>query len=108
MRIRYQVIYWRDIPAQVKLQAGKGRMARPLSGRFQETIDRAAMLAEATSAEDYLEMWRTSDWQEREGEPEQVAEAIAAELETRYTPDRLLLLEQNGGYEREGLPESAT
>jgi len=83
-------------------------MARPLSSRFQEATDRAAMLAQATTMEDYLETWRTSDWQEREGEPEQVAETIAAELETSYTPARLRLLEQNGGYEREGFREGAT
>ncbi len=99
MKTEYQIIYWRDIPAQIKVRAGDRRIARPLSQRFQETIDRAAMAVEATSADDYLATWHSSDWQEREGDPEPVAQALAAELEAGYPPKRLESLELNGGHE---------
>lgn len=99
MSTKYQIIYWRDIPAQLKIRAGEKRFARSLSARFQEAIDRAAMLIQATDTDQYLEPWRTSDWTEREGEPEAVADAIAAELETAYPLERLQSLELRGGHE---------
>jgi hypothetical protein len=99
MKTKFQVIYWRDIPVQVKCRSGETRIARALSPRFQEAIDRAAMLVDATSTDDYLATWHNSEWQEREGDASAVADTVTAELETTYSPDRLLLLEQNGGYE---------
>ena len=60
MSVTYQIVYWRDIPAQIKLRSENGRLARSLSPRFQEAIDAAAMRANATGTDAYLEEWRTS------------------------------------------------
>jgi hypothetical protein len=95
----YQIVYWRDIPAQVKVRAGRERAARPLSERFQVFIDRAAMRAGMFNTDDYLSEWRTSDPVERDGEPDAVAQAVAAELEAGYPDDRLEALVMNGGKE---------
>ena len=96
MTTSYQILYWRDIPAQIKLRSGSQRLSRSLSDRFQQAIDSAAMLARTTSTEDYLEEWRSSDWMEREGEPAQAADVLLAEIETAYPPERLqsLVLKQ--------------
>jgi hypothetical protein len=99
MSITYQIVYWRDIPAQVRLRSGKERISRPLSMRFQEAIDMAAMRAETTSTDDYLEEWRTGEAQTREGDPEQIAGAIVAEIEASYPRERLLKLAANRGLE---------
>jgi hypothetical protein len=95
----YQLLYWRDIPAQVKVRAGRERLSRMLSDRFQEAIDEAAMRAKTTSTDDYLDEWRSSEWQEREGEATAVADTIAAELEAAYTEERLTKLVRNKGRE---------
>ncbi|MCS6911126.1 MAG: virulence factor [Anaerolineales bacterium] len=95
----YQIVYWRDIPAQVKVKAGRVRAARPLSERFQVYIDRAAMRAGLFNTDDYLAEWRTGEAVEREGEPEAVAEAVIAELEAAYPDERLEQLVLNGGKE---------
>jgi len=96
-----QVVYWRDIPAQVKVKAGRVRASRQLSDRFQIAIDRAAMRACLFNSDDYLNHWRTTDLPEREGaasaDPEAVAEAVAAELEAGYSDARLDELGANGG-----------
>ncbi len=92
-----QIVYWRDIPAQVKVKAGRVRAGRQLSERFQVAIDRAAMRAGLFNTDDYLNHWRTDDAPEREGEPEAVAEAVAAELEASYTDARLDALGASGG-----------
>src|SRR3989337_1141671 len=69
MNFTYQILYWRDIPAQVKVRSGKERLARSLSPRFQEAIDEAAMRARTTGSDDYLEEWRSTEWQSEEGDP---------------------------------------
>ena len=95
----YQTVYWRDIPAQVKVKAGRVRAGRQLSDRFQVVIDRAAMRSGLFNTDDYLNEWRTSEAQEREGDPEAVAEAVAAELEAAYSEERLEALASSGGVE---------
>ena len=93
----YQIVYWRDIPAQVKVGSGRSRVARQMSLRFQEAIDRAAMRSGLFNTDDYLAEWRTSTAEEREGTPDAVAEAVAAEIEAAYDAQRLEVLAINGG-----------
>ncbi len=38
-----QIIYWRDIPAQVRVRKAAERFSLPLSLRFQKAIDSAAV-----------------------------------------------------------------
>jgi hypothetical protein len=100
MSVNYQIVYWRDIPAQIKLRSESGRMARALSPRFQEAIDAAAMRANATDTDTYLEEWRTSPPQQEEGDPERIADVLAAELEAAYPEEKLERLVVNKGYEK--------
>jgi hypothetical protein len=97
---RLQIVYWRDIPAQVKAREGSKRAARPLSGRFQQAIDEAAMRAGLSGTDDYLGEWRTSEAVERSGEPEALAQAAAEELEAAYPQERLAVLAAAGGVEK--------
>lgn len=102
MTIKYQIIYWRDIPAQVKVKAGRKRVGRPLPQRFPVAIDEAAMRAGLTESDAYLEEWRNGDWLERDGDPEDVADALVGELEAAYPAKRLQLLIQQHGLEKSG------
>ncbi len=95
----YQIVYWRAIPAQVKARQGDVRVSKALTNRFQEAIDEAAMQAGMIGTDDYLAEWRTSDAQEREGEPGTVAAAVAAGLEAEYTDEHLKALASNWGRE---------
>jgi hypothetical protein len=94
-----QVVFWRDIPAQVKARQGRERAARGLDPRFQEAVDAAAMRAGLTDTDHYLAEWRTSAWEERPGSPEQAADQHAAEIENEYTAERLRSMVDNGGRE---------
>jgi len=98
MNLNYQILYWRDIPAQVKVRSGRQRIARSLSPRFQEAIDEAAMRARATGSDEYLEDWRSTEWQAGEGDPDLFADTQAAEIEAAYPPERLESLVENKGY----------
>jgi hypothetical protein len=101
MTVKYQIIYWRDIPAQVKVKAGRERKGRELSKRFNVAIDEAAMRAGLTESKVYLAEWRKSDWQDREGELLETVDALVAELEAKYSPERLRALVQQHGLEKE-------
>jgi hypothetical protein len=81
---RYQIIYWYDIPLQVKARDKNGTFSRPLSPRFQVAVDRAAMAAGLTDADSYVEGMNQSRPQRREGSAEAVVEALLAEIEAAH------------------------
>ena len=99
MTTKFQVVYWRDIPAQVKVRSGGTRLSRSLGARFQQAIDQAAMIAGKAGSDEYLGEWRTGAWQDREGSADETAEAICAELEVEFPMDRLRKLAESGGLE---------
>jgi hypothetical protein len=79
---RYQVLYWKHIPAQVKVsEGGKRTISRPMPDRFQVEIDRVAMQEGLTGTDGYLEQWRWTPKLERPGPAEEVANALIQELE---------------------------
>ena len=82
----YQITYWRNIPSMVTAQEGRRNRARvELSDRFQVAIDEAAMRSGLAGTDAYLSEWRKGEWQDQDGAPQDVADAIAAELETEYS-----------------------
>ena len=99
---KYQIIYWRDIPSQIKGKVGRQRVGRPLSDRFMQSIDAAAMKSGETDTEDYLAQWKPSEWQDIEGDTDEFLDALAAKIESEYSGKRLSNLVKNGGWEPEG------
>ena len=91
------VVYWRDIPAQVIVKAGRKTAKRQLPERFEQAIDRAAMRAKLTGTDAYLEQWRRADPVPCGDDLEAEAAAAAEALEAEYTPERLRELVANGG-----------
>ena len=96
-----QVVYWRDIPAQVIVKAGRRNVAkRELSLRFTEAIDMCAMRTGAAETDDYLAEWRRADPIEVGDDLEAEAEKAAAALEAEYDKERLVALVKSGGKEQ--------
>lgn len=92
----YQIIYWHDIPAQVRAYDDDGRASAKLPDRFQEAIDQAAMAAGLIGSDAYTDGFRVGESRERDGSAQEVADAVAAEIAERYpqvdwrqTADRL-------------------
>ncbi|MEZ4768031.1 MAG: virulence factor [Caldilineales bacterium] len=79
-----QVLYWHDIPTQVRVREGRDRASQSLSPRFQEAIDNAAMAAGVTGSDAYTDGFHWEDAGERAGAPGETAAAVAAELEAAY------------------------
>ena len=77
----YQILYWQDIPAQVKAWDDFDETKLELAPRFAARIDQTAQAQGLTQTDDYLSQWRWSDERERAGTAAEVAEAVKVELE---------------------------
>ena len=80
----YQVLYWKDIPAQVRIFDGKRRVSRQMPPEFQEAIDRRAMQEGLAGTDAYLAHWEWTDRRKRPGDPQEVLRAVIEELERTY------------------------
>jgi hypothetical protein len=79
---KYQILYWKDIPAQVRVFPESGRaLSRQLPERFQQEIDARAMAEGLAGTDDYLQQWHWSEKQERDMPAEELLEAILDELD---------------------------
>jgi len=94
------IVYWRDIPAQVIVKAGRKSAKRQLSDRFQEAIDIAAMRSKAHESGAYLEEWRRGDSATCGDDLEAQADTAAQELESRFSDEMLESIAKNGGHAR--------
>jgi hypothetical protein len=93
------VVYWRDIPAQVIVKAGRQAAKRQLGERFETAIDRAAMKAKLRDTDSYLAEWRRAAPESCGDDLEAEAQAAAERLERDYADDRLQALVAAGGLE---------
>ena len=95
---RLVTIYWRDIPAQVTAQRGRFREKALLDARFQDAIDRSAVVAGLTDTDSYLAEWcRVAVG--CNGDMAAIVAAEVARLEDAYPRDRLDRLVRAGGVE---------
>ena len=76
----YKILYWQEVPSQIKAEDDQDEVSLPLPPRFMEQVDRMAMQRGLQGSDDFLAQWHWSDEQEREGAAQEVAEAVLAEL----------------------------
>jgi hypothetical protein len=91
------IVYWRDIPAQVIVGKGRRGSKVQLSERFEKAIDRCAMKIGAKDADAYMAEWRKAPSYEVDGDPDAIAAAEAARLETEFDAVRLRALIDTDG-----------
>lgn len=95
-------IYWRDIPAQVVVRAGrKNSLKKELSPRFSKAIDRAAMRAGRGASDAYLEDWRRES-EEVSGDFETLIDERVAALESQFDAEFLETVVKAGGIIEKG------
>ena len=76
----YQILYWKDIPAQVKAFDGARPISRPLPERYQIEIDHIAMAEGLAGSDEYLNQWHWTAKSERSGSATEVLELVSQEL----------------------------
>ena len=79
----YKVLYWQEIPSQIKAEDESDDVTVQLPDRFQERIDVMAARRGLQDSDAYLAEWKWSEEEERAGSAEEVAEAVRAELEAQ-------------------------
>ena len=79
----YKILYWQEVPTQVRAEDAADEITLPLPAKFLEQIDRLAVQRGLQQADDYLAQWNWSEEEEREGSAQEVAQAVAAELEAK-------------------------
>lgn len=94
---RLVVILWRDIPAQVTAGGRTGGAKVLLDARFQHAIDRAAAVAGATDTNSYVAQWRRQA-EPLTGDPNEVANSRATELDEAFPQPMLEQLVRSGGW----------
>jgi hypothetical protein len=93
---KYQVMFWKHIPAQVKTWDERGEVKRMMPDRFQAAIDAFAMKDGSTEMGAYLDGWRWADPQERSGSAEEVANTLVKELDAANPRSKLMDPAQEG------------
>jgi metal-dependent amidase/aminoacylase/carboxypeptidase family protein len=78
---RYRITYWKHIPQSFTVEGEDRTVKKQLSQKAQNKIDAYAMAVGATSTADYAKEYKRGAWIERDGSPEEVAEALLSELE---------------------------
>ena len=79
----YKVLYWQEVPSQIKAEDDEDVVTLPFPQKFMERIDKLASVRGLSAADDYLAQWQWSEEQQREGSAKEEAEAVMAELEAK-------------------------
>ena len=77
----YKVLYWQEVPSQIKAEDDETDVTVQMPERFQDRIDRLAAERGLGGSDDYLAQWRWSEEEDRDGSAQAVAEALRDELE---------------------------
>lgn len=80
----YKILYWQEVPSQIRVEDELDDVTLPLPDKFQEEIDRLAAKRGLQGSDDYLAQWRWSEEETREGDARAVAEAVKSELENAW------------------------
>lgn len=93
------IVYWRDIPAQVTIKAGRKSAKRELPKRFMVAIDQCAMTIGAKDSDAYLAEWRRGSPEPVGDDLEAEADAAVAAIDADYPVSKLKDLIQAAGHE---------
>ena len=82
---KYTILKWQELPSLVEATDEEGTHKIQLSQRFQALIDHVAMESGLMGSDAYLDAWNKTNAQERKGAAEDVAKAIAEEVEAQFS-----------------------
>jgi 5-methyltetrahydrofolate--homocysteine methyltransferase len=79
---KYQILYWQDLPSEIKAWDDHDEVKLALPSRFADRIDARAQKLGLTKGDDFLAHLRWGEELEKAGSPQEVAEAVRRELES--------------------------
>jgi hypothetical protein len=81
---KFQILYWQDIPSEIKAWDDFDEVKVSLPARFADRIDASAQKQGLISQDAYSAHYRWSAETERSGAPDEVVQAVKKELETKF------------------------
>ena len=82
--MQVRVLYWQEIPSLIRVTTDDGtQVSRQLPDWFQQEIDRVAMEQGLIGSDAYLEQFGWRELEARDGPPNDVLDAVEAELTSR-------------------------
>ena len=81
---KYRIFYWKHIPSSITVEGDGRTVKKQLSQKIQNAIDSYAMAEGLTGTMEYAAQYKRGPWIERDGSPEEVADALLSELETEF------------------------
>lgn len=79
----YQILYWQNIPSQIKVWDDFDELKIELDQKFMVKIDQAAKEQNLIDTDGYLEQWRWGEELEYDGDAVEVAEILKKEIENK-------------------------
>lgn len=76
----YQILYWMDIPSQIKVFDDFDEIKVDLGEKFITLIDKKAKATGLIGTDDYLAQWNWSEEQEMDGDIDEVAQKVKEQL----------------------------
>ena len=80
MSTKTSVLYWKEIPVQVKCEDANSTVSLPLDPRFQEAADAVAMMDGSYGSDAYLDAWQWGDAIESELDAGTAAKQLAEHI----------------------------
>ena len=96
---KVRVMYWKEIPVQVKAEDDSGELSQPLDDRFQQGVDAISMFDGSAGSDDYMMAWEWGPYSEIEGNARDVAATEAERFNANFPENfvaRIRDLHQSG------------
>lgn len=77
MPSQVSILYWKEIPVQVKAEDENTSTSLPLDARFQEAADAVAMMDGSYGSDAYLDAWQWGDATSSDLDAQAAAENLA-------------------------------
>lgn len=107
MPSQVSILYWKEIPVQIKAENEDTSVSLPLDPRFQEAADAIAMFDGSYGSDEYLDAWQWGQSTESDLEPNEAATQLADHINKGMPADFVSRIRdlQNAG-NRDPKPEA--
>lgn len=95
---KVKIMYWKDIPCSVRAEEGRrNRVTRKLPDMYMAVVDAVAMKEGTVGSDEYQAAFWWGEAEEREGAPEEVADAVLEEVLAKYPKSWLVERSKQAG-----------
>jgi len=84
---KVRVMYWKEIPVQVKAEDESGEVSSPLDPRFQQGLDAISMFDGSSGSDEYLMGFEWGERSEVDGSAEEATSSVAQRYNERFPRD---------------------